>query len=89
MIFIFGLFLLTLLVITAIAIVRTEDLFVAVMLTSIFSLLMAANFFILDAADVALTEAAVGAGVTSTGRTLGSFWYCGRAGTADYLRNLR
>jgi multicomponent Na+:H+ antiporter subunit B len=65
MIFIFGLFLLTLLVITAIAIVRTKDLFVAVMLTSIFSLLMAANFFILDAADVALTEAAVGAGVTT------------------------
>ncbi|WP_158972497.1 DUF4040 domain-containing protein [Paraglaciecola sp. L3A3] len=65
MIFIFALFLLTLLVITAIAIVRAKDLFVAVMLTSIFSLLMAANFFILDAADVALTEAAVGAGVTT------------------------
>jgi multicomponent Na+:H+ antiporter subunit B len=65
MIYIFALFLLTLLVVTAIAIVRTEDLFVAVMLTSIFSLLMAANFFILDAADVALTEAAVGAGVTT------------------------
>jgi multicomponent Na+:H+ antiporter subunit B len=65
MILIFALFLLTLLVITAIAIVRTDDLFVAVMLTSIFSLLMAANFFILDAADVALTEAAVGAGVTT------------------------
>jgi len=65
MIFVFALFLLTLLVITAVAIVRTENLFVAVMLTSIFSLLMAANFFILDAADVALTEAAVGAGVTT------------------------
>ncbi|NCP65534.1 MAG: DUF4040 domain-containing protein [Paraglaciecola sp.] len=65
MIFIFALFLLTLLVITAVAIVRAKDLFVAVMLTSIFSLLMAANFFILDAADVALTEAAVGAGVTT------------------------
>jgi multicomponent Na+:H+ antiporter subunit B len=64
-IFVFALFLLTLLVITALAIVRTENLFVAVMLTSIFSLLMAANFFILDAADVALTEAAVGAGVTT------------------------
>jgi len=64
-IIVFALFLLTLLVITAVAIVRTEDLFVAVMLTSIFSLLMAANFFILDAADVALTEAAVGAGVTT------------------------
>ena len=65
MIIVFALFLLTLLVITAVAIVRSENLFVAVMLTSIFSLLMAANFFILDAADVALTEAAVGAGVTT------------------------
>jgi multicomponent Na+:H+ antiporter subunit B len=65
MIIVFALFLLTLLLITAVAIVRSENLFVAVMLTSIFSLLMAANFFILDAADVALTEAAVGAGVTT------------------------
>lgn len=65
MIILFALFLLSLLVITALAIVRTENLFVAVMLTSIFSLLMAANFFILDAADVALTEAAVGAGITT------------------------
>ncbi len=65
MIFIFAIFLLSLLVIAALAIVRTENLFVAVMLTSIFSLLMAANFFILDAADVALTEAAVGAGITT------------------------
>jgi multicomponent Na+:H+ antiporter subunit B len=65
MIIVFALFLLTLLVITALAIVRTDNLFVAVMLTSIFSLLMATNFFILDAADVALTEAAVGAGITT------------------------
>jgi multicomponent Na+:H+ antiporter subunit B len=65
MIFIFSIFLLSLLVITAIAIVRAQNLFVAVMLTSIFSLIMAANFFILDAADVALTEAAVGAGITT------------------------
>jgi len=64
-IIIFAVFLLTLLVITAIGIVRAENLFVAVMLTSIFSLIMAANFFILDAADVALTEAAIGAGVTT------------------------
>ena len=65
MTYVFALFLLTLLVITAIAIVNTRNLFVAVMLMSIFSLLMASNFFILDAADVALTEAAVGAGVTT------------------------
>lgn len=64
MIIVFGVFLLTLLVITAVAIVRTENLFVAVMLSSIFSLLMAVNLFILDAADVALTEAAIGAGIT-------------------------
>ncbi|MDX1499024.1 MAG: DUF4040 domain-containing protein [Woeseiaceae bacterium] len=61
----FGVFLLSLLVITAIAIVRTENLFVAVMLMGIASLLIAANFFILDAADVALTEAAVGAGIST------------------------
>lgn len=65
MIIVFALFLLTLLVLTAIAVVRTKNLFVAVLLMAIFSLLMAANFFILDAADVALTEAAVGAGVTT------------------------
>jgi len=61
----FAVFLLTLLVFTAVAIIRTTNLFVAVMLSGIFSLLMAANFFILDAADVALTEAAVGAGITT------------------------
>lgn len=61
----FGVFLLTLLVITAVAIVRTRNLFVAVMLLGIFSLLIAANFFLLDAADVALTEAAVGAGIST------------------------
>ncbi|HRX90860.1 MAG TPA: DUF4040 domain-containing protein, partial [Steroidobacteraceae bacterium] len=65
MVLLFAVFLLTLLVFTAVAIVRTSDLFVAVMLSGIFSLLMAANFFVLDAADVALTEAAVGAGITT------------------------
>ena len=62
---IFSFFLLTMLVVTAIAIVRTRDLFAAVMLSGIFSLLLAANFFLLDAADVALTEAAVGAGIST------------------------
>lgn len=60
-----GIFLLTLQVIAALGIVQTRNLFVAVMLNGIFSLLMAANFFILDAADVALTEAAVGAGMAT------------------------
>jgi multicomponent Na+:H+ antiporter subunit B len=61
----FAVFLLSMLVITAVAIVRSSDLFAAVMLLGIFSLLMAANFFVLDAADVALTEAAVGAGIST------------------------
>jgi multicomponent Na+:H+ antiporter subunit B len=61
----FGIFLLTLLVITALAVVRTRNLVVAVMLLGIFSLLLAINFFLLDAADVALTEAAVGAGIST------------------------
>jgi multicomponent Na+:H+ antiporter subunit B len=62
---IFGVFLLTLLLITGIAIVQTQNLFVSVMLSGMFSLLLAANFFLLDAADVALTEAAVGAGIST------------------------
>ncbi|MDJ0905254.1 MAG: DUF4040 domain-containing protein [Woeseiaceae bacterium] len=62
---IFSVFLLTLLLITAVAIVRAKNLFVAVMLMGIASLLIAANFFLLDAADVALTEAAVGAGIST------------------------
>ncbi|BFM13794.1 hypothetical protein R50072_39470 [Simiduia litorea] len=65
MVILFGIFLLTMLVIIAIAIIRTTDLFVAVMLSGIFSLMMAAIFFVLDAADVALTEAAVGAGIST------------------------
>ena len=65
MVTLFGMFLLTLLLITAIGIVREKNLFAAVMLAGIFSLQMAAIFFILDAADVALTEAAVGAGIAT------------------------
>jgi multicomponent Na+:H+ antiporter subunit B len=65
MLALFGVFILTLLVITAVGIVRATNLFAAVMLAGLFSLQMAAMFFILDAADVALTEAAVGAGVAT------------------------
>ncbi len=65
MTFLFGAFILTLLVVTALAIVRTGNLFVAIMLTGIFSLLMAVIFFLLDAPDVALTEATIGAGIST------------------------
>ena len=62
---VFSLFLLPMLVLVAVAILRTANLFTAVMLSGIFSLLMAANFFVLDAADVALTEAVIGAGIST------------------------
>lgn len=60
-----GLFTLTMVAVVAVATVLSSSLFVSSMWFGIFSLLMAANFFILDAADVALTEAAVGAGVST------------------------
>ena len=65
MIALIGLITLTLVAVAAIATVLSTNLFVASMWFGIFSLLMASNFFILDATDVALTEAAVGAGVST------------------------
>ena len=65
MVTLFGIITLTLLAVSALATVQARNLFVSVMWFGIFSLLMASNFFILDAADVALTEAAVGAGVST------------------------
>ncbi|MBT8419803.1 MAG: DUF4040 domain-containing protein [Gammaproteobacteria bacterium] len=53
------------LVITGFALLRLRNLFAVVMLTGLYSLLSAALFVILDAVDVAFTEAAVGAGVAS------------------------
>ena len=52
-------------VIAAIAIARIHDLFAVVMLTGIFSLLGAAAYVVMDAVDVAFTEAAVGAGAST------------------------
>ncbi len=49
----------------AVAIIRLHDLFAAVMLLGIFSLLSAALFTVMDAVDVAFTEAAVGAGIST------------------------
>ena len=51
--------------VTAIAIALTRSLFAAAMLFGIFSLLSAAVFVVLDAVDVAFTEAAVGAGIST------------------------
>lgn len=55
----------TLLAATAISIVLLRDLFAAVMLYGIFSLLSATLFVLMDAVDVAITEAAVGAGIST------------------------
>ncbi|MEW8626516.1 MAG: DUF4040 domain-containing protein [Candidatus Thiodiazotropha sp.] len=57
--------LLAFLAITSIAIVRMTNLFAIVMLFGIFSLLSAGLFVVMDAPDVAFTEAAVGAGIST------------------------
>ena len=53
------------LLVTAVVIARLQDLFAASMLTGIFSLLSAGLFTLMDAVDVAFTEAAVGAGIST------------------------
>ncbi|HPF57334.1 MAG TPA: DUF4040 domain-containing protein [Candidatus Competibacteraceae bacterium] len=58
-------FLLSLLVVTAIASIRLRDLFAVVMLFGIYSLVSASLFVVMDAVDVAFTEASVGAGVAT------------------------
>ena len=50
---------------TALGILRLRDLFAAAMLASLFSLLAASLFMVMDAVDVAFTEAAVGAGIST------------------------
>lgn len=57
--------LLAFLAIIAVAIVRTTSLFASIMLFGIFSLLSASLFVVMDALDVAFTEAAVGAGIST------------------------
>lgn len=57
--------LLTLLVLTALTLVRTQSLLAVVLLSGIYSLLSAGLFVTLDAVDVAFTEASVGAGITT------------------------
>ncbi|PJK28704.1 DUF4040 domain-containing protein [Minwuia thermotolerans] len=57
--------LLALLVVITLGILRLRNLFAVVMLSGIFSLIMASVFTVLDAVDVAFTEAAVGAGIST------------------------
>ncbi|MDE2791817.1 MAG: DUF4040 domain-containing protein [Paracoccaceae bacterium] len=60
-----NIFLFVMLAATALAVVRTRHLFAVVMLSGVFSLLSALLFVTLDAVDVAFTEAAVGAGIST------------------------
>ncbi|MGD9921356.1 MAG: DUF4040 domain-containing protein [Pseudorhodoplanes sp.] len=57
--------LLTMLAVVTVAIVRQRSLFAVVILTSIYSFLMASVLIVLDAVDVAMTEASVGAGIST------------------------
>ncbi|HWV80948.1 MAG TPA: DUF4040 domain-containing protein [Hyphomicrobiaceae bacterium] len=57
--------LLTLLVTVTLAIVRMRNLFGVIALTGVYSFLMASVLIVYDAVDVAMTEAAVGAGVST------------------------
>ena len=57
--------LLAFLVATAVAVVLNRNLLATVILAGIFSLLSAGLFTVMDAVDVAFTEAAVGAGIST------------------------
>lgn len=57
--------LMAMLLAVGIAVVRLKNLFAVVMLTGVYSLVSAAWFVSLDAVDVAFTEAAVGAGIST------------------------
>ncbi len=57
--------LLSFMIVLAVAVSRMHNLFMAAMMMGIFSFLSAIMFTLLDAVDVAFTEAAVGAGVST------------------------
>ena len=56
--------LLTLLAVVTVGIVRIRNLFAVAVLTGAYSFLMASVMVVLDAVDVAMTEASVGAGIS-------------------------
>jgi len=57
--------LLLFLIVCAISVARTRDLLSAVVIFAAYSLIMAVVWQQLEAPDIAITEAAIGAGVTS------------------------
>jgi multicomponent Na+:H+ antiporter subunit B len=65
--------LLTLLALITLGIIQTRNLFAVVVLSGAYSFLMASVMIVLDAVDVAMTEASVGAGI-STVLVLGALY---------------
>ncbi len=61
--------------VTVMLIIRSRNLFGVIVLSGVYSFLMAAQLFALDAVDVAMTEASVGAGI-STVLLLGALYLC-------------
>ncbi|MFN3607866.1 MAG: DUF4040 domain-containing protein [Hyphomonas sp.] len=80
--------LLAILFIVAIAIARLRSLFAIVMLAGVYSLVSAAWYMVMDAVDVAYTEAAVGAGM-STAVLLGAMLLTARTAKPEKpLKNI-
>ena len=73
--------------VAALAIVLQRNLFSVVVLAGIYSFLMATVLVALDAVDVAMTEASVGAGI-STVLLLGALYLCGGEETKPLRRPL-
>ncbi len=61
----FNFLLLTFLIVSAVTVARTENLLNAIVLFTAYSLVMAIVWLMLASPDVAITEAAIGAGVTT------------------------
>jgi len=74
--------LLAMLFVVAVAIIRMRSLFAIVMLAGAYSLISATWFVVLDAVDVAFTEAAVGAGI-STALMLGAMLLTSRTAKSE------
>ena len=74
--------LLAILFVIGVSIARLRSLFAIVMLSGIYSLVSATWFVVLDAVDVAFTEAAVGAGI-STALLLGAMLLTARTAKAE------
>ena len=75
------------LIVTALSVVKTRSLFAIVALSGVFSLLSALLFITWDAVDVAFTEAAVGAGI-STVLMLGTIALTSRSEKQSQRSNL-